>query len=126
MAILNKIRSYYFFLLLIVCSASYAQTAANSTPEERAQHWDNWMKEQLALTPEQQGKVQEINLRYAKQNEELKATGGDRRSKFQELKSTDKEKDSELKAIFTKDQFKTYQEKKKAFQQQMMKSYRNK
>jgi len=126
MAILNKIRSYSLFLLLIVCSASYAQTAANSTPEERAQYWDNWMKEQLALTPEQQVKVQEINLRYARQNEELKATGGDRRSKFQELKSADNEKDSELKTIFTKDQFKTYQEKKKAFQQQMMKSYRNK
>jgi hypothetical protein len=121
-----KITSYIFFLFLItICSTAFAQTAS-LTPEERAQRWDTWMKEQLALTPEQQGKVQEINLRYAKQNEQLKSTTADRRSKFQELKSTDKEKDNELKAILTKDQFKTYQEKKKDFQQKMLQNYRSK
>lgn len=125
MNIIKTPASILFLLFVTVCSAAYSQTA-RSTPEERAQRWDTWMKEQLALTPEQQAKVQEINLRYARQNEDLKTTTASRKQKIQELKSTDKEKDTELKAILNKDQFKIYQEKKKAFQQQMMKNYRNK
>lgn len=125
MTTIKKTTCVLFLLLITLSFAAYSQSAS-STPEERAQRWDNWMKEQLALTPEQQGKVQEINLRYAKQNENLKTATASRREKFKELRSTDKEKDNELKTILTKDQFHIYQEKKKAFQQEMMKNYRNK
>ena len=125
MTTIKKTTCVLFLFLITLSFTAYSQSAS-STPEERAQRWDNWMKEQLALTPEQQGKVQEINLRYAKQNENLKTATASRREKFKELRSIDKEKDSELKTILTKDQFPIYQEKKKAFQQEMMKNYRNK
>lgn len=114
-----------FFLVIICCSSAFAQAATESTPEERAQRWDTWMKEQLTLSAEQEVKAHDINLKYAKQNEGLKAKEGSRKSKFQELKKTNIDKDAELKEILTEDQFKIYQEKKKDFQKQMLESLRN-
>lgn len=118
-------KSGWFILMISINAAMYAQSGT-STPEERAKRWDDWMKEQLDLTPDQQIKAHEINLRYASQNEELKSEEGTRKSKYQDLKSANNSKDTELKAVFTKEQFKLYQDKKKAFQKQMIQNYRSK
>ena len=124
---LTEMKTRFLALLLMIGlnAAMYAQSGI-STPEERAKRWDDWMKEQLALTPDQQTKVHEINLRYASQSEGLKSAEGTRRSKYQDLKATNDSKDDELKKVFTKEQFKLYQDKKKAFQRQMIQNYRSK
>lgn len=113
-------------LLIAVCfSSAFSQTETKeSTPEERAQQWTTWMKEQLALAPDQEAKVHAINLKYASQNEDLKASTASRRDKFRQLKSRDNDKDAELKEILTSDQFHQYQQKKKDFQRQMMSKLR--
>lgn len=113
------------FLLIVVCfSSAFSQTATESTPEERAQRWATWMKEQLALSPDQETKAHAINLKYASQNEDLKTSTAGRRDKFRQLKSRDNDKDAELKEILTADQFQQYQQKKKDFQREMMSKLR--
>lgn len=113
-------------LMLVTGASSQAQTSKESTPEERAEQWNVWMKEQLDLKPEQENPIHEINLKYARQNEELKVSDGSRKTKFQQLKSNDEKKDQELKVVLTEAQFKLYQEKKKDFQKKMLKSTRDK
>ena len=122
-----KTLSYQIIFLVLIggLSSSIAQTTKESAPEARAQRWDDWMKVELTLSPEQEGKVHDVNLKYAKKNDELKSTSGSKKSKFQELKTNDTDKDAELKGILTKDQFDTYLEKKKAFQKEMLRKLQN-
>ena len=89
-----------------------AQERTPKTPEERATALTEWMKTNLQLTPDQEGSIQAINLKYANQNEELRNSGKSRMQKLNTLKSNDKAKDKELKAILTEDQFKTYESRK--------------
>jgi Spy/CpxP family protein refolding chaperone len=114
--------AYSTFLLIVICfSSAFSQTAKkDSTPEERAQRWTTWMKEQLTLTPDQETKIHFINQKYASLNEDLKTSTENRRAKFEELKERDKRKDAELKGVLTEEQFKLYLEKKKDFQREML------
>jgi hypothetical protein len=110
-------------MLITTCfSAAVCQTAKkDSTPEDRAQRWTAWMKEQLHLTPDQEVSTHAINLKYAAQNEDMKTSTDSRRAKFEELKLRDKKKDGELKQIFSEEQFELYLRKKMDFQKEMLK-----
>lgn len=79
----------------------------NASPEDRAKRLTLMMKDNLSLTAAQEPKVADINLKYAKKNEEIRniADTTARRKAFQ---SANKQKDAELKAILTAEQFKTY------------------
>jgi len=113
-------------IALIPVSVLIAQAQTqSSTPEERAQKWDDWMKKELMITSDQEANVHSINLKYAQINEQLKGTEASRRAKFQELKANENSKEKELKQVLTKGQFKSYQEKKKEMQKQMLQSMRN-
>jgi hypothetical protein len=80
------------------------------TPEERAKRETQWMKDSLALSPEQVILVDTINLKYAKKQADLRTQmeGQDReawRPKMQELQE---QKSGELKKVLTEDQMKKY------------------
>ena len=112
-------------LLMTFTFVTYSQIAQSSekfTAEDRAERWNTWMKEQLTLTAEQEAKTQEINLKYARQNEKLRISDASRGEKFKEFRAGSKSKDAELKLVLTKDQFKIYKEKKKVFQREMLQS----
>jgi Spy/CpxP family protein refolding chaperone len=98
-----------------------AQTAERTplTAEARAQKWTDWMKKELTLTTEQEPEVHAINIKYADQVDDIKAEEGDRRSKFTEVRETNKAKDEELKAVLTPEQFTKYTEKKQERRQKM-------
>ncbi|MBT1710811.1 hypothetical protein KK062_21395 [Fulvivirgaceae bacterium PWU5] len=113
-------------LLAVLIAGSFgqqatAQTAERTslTAEERAQKWTDWMKKELTLTAEQEPRVHAINVKYADQMDGIKAEEGDRRSKFKEVRETNKAKDEELKAVLTPEQFTKYTEKKQERQQKM-------
>lgn len=112
-------------LLSFYISPAVAQSAKEITPEERAQKWDVWMKKQLTLSTDQEVNVHTINLKYATLNEELKTADRSKMSKFRELKTNDKNKDGELKKVLTQEQFQIYQDKKRAYQKQMLEDFRN-
>jgi hypothetical protein len=79
------------------------------TPEGRAASLTENMKTQLALSDEQVPSVQAINLKYALKNEQIFKRSDGKFAKYRALKSSQKEKTTEMKAILTSDQFKKYE-----------------
>jgi hypothetical protein len=118
-------KTIFALVALTISAFSLFAQSKSSTPEERAQRWDDWMKKELQITSNQETNIHAINLKYAQLNEQLKTTGQSRRSKFQEVKSNENEKEKEMKEVLTKEQFKLYQQKKKDMQRQMLQSRRN-
>ncbi|PSL33288.1 hypothetical protein [Chitinophaga ginsengisoli] len=87
----------------------------DKTPQERAKFQTEIMKSKLALDSVQLEQVEAINLKYALKNEPVIKSDDSKFSKFKQLKSSQKEKEAELKKILTAEQFKQYQ----AFQDEM-------
>jgi len=106
-----------FFLLSLLSLSSFAQET--KTPVERAEKITGWMKRNLSLTEDQVASVQEINLRYARKNEELRDDSSSRLQKAKKLKSNDEAKDKELKTLLSDEQFKTYQLKKDEIREEL-------
>lgn len=82
-------------------------------PETRAHIETQYMKKELALDSLTAASVQEINLKYAKANQELMTSDKKNTEKVKEIKKNSKEKDREMEKILTPDQYKKYTEKKK-------------
>jgi hypothetical protein len=109
-------------VLLPVLVVAQSETKIGKTSEERAQQWSEWMQKELIITTHQKASTHEINLKYARQSEELKNKQLSKREKFKALKKIDKEKDGELKLVLTEEQFKVYQQKKVELQRKMLKA----
>lgn len=112
-------------MLLPLVAGAQSTEKPGKTPEERAQRWTVWMMEEQIITVEQEQRVQEVNLKYARQAETLKGKQISRMTKFKELKTFDQAKDEELKQLLSEEQFKLYQEKKSARQRALLKEKRN-
>jgi len=97
--------------LFVGTVAARAQsTDSTRTAEGRANQLTEKMKTELTLTDEQYPKVQAINLKYAQKNEAIFQGTGARFAKFRSLKSSQKDKSKEMKAVLTSDQYKKYQQ----------------
>ena len=99
-------------LLGIFTSCSQAQTRGDRSPEERAQLQTEMMTEALSLGEDQASRVADINAKYSEKMANIQAQEGSRRSKFQAARGLMEEKDAELEAVLTADQYATYQKKK--------------
>jgi hypothetical protein len=109
-----------FLAVFLVCSTLlFAQQKKNATPEQRAEKITGWMKTNLKLTDEQLAKVQDLNMEYAKKNEEVKNKTTNREDRHREIKKNQDEKDAKLKTILTTEQFKTYEAKKDEMKEEM-------
>ncbi|MVT11873.1 hypothetical protein [Chitinophaga tropicalis] len=95
--------------------AQHGSAMQDKTPQERAKLQTEMMKSKLNLDSVQLNQVEAINLKYALKNEPVIKSGDSKFSKFKQIKSSQKEKEAELKKIFTTEQFKQYQ----AFQDEM-------
>jgi hypothetical protein len=125
---MNKIFLNSFLVTgwLFVFVITDAQKKISSTPEERANKLTEWMKTNLQLSNDQVKQVQTINLKYANKTQELQAGSMSRKQKMQTLKDNDRAKDSELKNVFTADQYSSYQTKKDEIRKQMKERMREK
>ncbi len=103
-----------FMFILLIQNNVFAQQGEfkNSTPEQRAELITNWMKSELALDPAVVTEVYNINLKYARIDQDVMSSNGGRFRKFKELKANSKSKDKELKAVFTSEQYNKYLQKK--------------
>jgi hypothetical protein len=116
---------------LVACSSFSvsvsAQTAApKAQAEERAKSMTAQMQKKLALADAQYQPVYDINLKYAKVNEQiLKGTDG-KIAKFKKLRSTQQSKSKELQAVLTKDQFILYEVWSKEVKEKLKENYKNK
>ena len=75
--------------------------------------------ERLDLSEEQKADYLEISRRYGEQMMALRDSGAGRMAKYQELKSIRKDKDKEMKALLSKDQYAIYKDIQEERQQQM-------
>lgn len=91
----------------------------NSTPEERAEFQTEWMKSALSLDSVVIPSVYSINLKYSKKMQSIMNSGGTKIQKYREFKTFSDAKDAELKNIFTKDQYKIYQQRKEEMKQKV-------
>lgn len=117
----------FCFMMLMIQSASaqnMAQSLKDKTPEQRAQIQTGMMKTKLKLDSAQVLKVQDINLKYAQKLDPVIKGDGGKLSKFRQLKSIQKDKEKELKAVFTASQFKQYQQLQ-AEMKEKLKDYRS-
>ena len=95
--------------LLIFFTNAYSQEKA---PQDRANKWTEWMKKNLQLKDDQVAKVQSINLKYATQLNDIRKDTAGGKVNWDKVKENDAKMDAELKAVFTQQQFQTYDAKK--------------
>jgi len=121
---MKKIKRIYATLLFVAISTFAANSLRaqaniadlkNATPEQRAQMQTGMMKAKLKLDTSQVLKVQAINLKYAQKFEPIIKGSDGRMKKMREVMSLQKQKDAELKQVFTAEQYKQYQD----FEQEM-------
>lgn len=109
-------------LLLSVPQLALAQMdqLKDTTPEQRAQMQTKWMQSNLALDAKAAASASAINLKYAKENESLMSSDGPKFKKLMAFKENSSAKDSELKAIFTPEQYSLYEQKKSEMESKVM------
>ncbi len=105
-----KVFSIFAILFLTAVNFSFAQSA-NISDEQKAE-----MKAvseeyiaKLNLTDEQKEQFQAINAKYAEKAFELKNSSGPKFSKMKKAKGIKADKDAEIKAMLTDEQFATYE-----------------
>ena len=76
--------------------------------EERASVQEDLLAEKLSLTPEQCEQVGQINRKYAREVDSILRSDDYRSKKARRFKSAMKNKDRELKKVFSKEQYKMY------------------
>jgi protein CpxP len=114
----NLAKSSIISLLFITSVASAQQQYQKRTPEERAQNQTKWMQKNLALTENQNAKVYDITLRYARENDD--ANTSTNQSKRAERRDIQKSKDEELKMVLTGEQYQKYQVHVQEMKEKMM------
>jgi hypothetical protein len=126
---MKKIKKFYFTLILAVISTLVAANLKaqasmadmkNATPAQRAQMQTSLMKSKLKLDTNQVLKVQVINLKYAQKFEPIIKGSDGRMKKAREAIALQKQKDAELKQVFTTEQYKQYQDFEQEMKSKMM------
>jgi len=119
---MKKITMQAFLLmtLLALFSNAYSQQKTTATPEEKANKWTEWMKNNLQLTDDQVPKVEAINLKYATKMRELKNDTTQTKKEKQDVgKQDESAMDAEFKAVLTDAQYTSYQAKKSDMNKQI-------
>jgi protein CpxP len=100
-------------LLASMTVAAQAQEKDRKTPQERAKLRTEHMTKELELSPEQQAKVEAINLKYADRVEAVRAEReAERTAKREAAEAMHAAHDAEMKAVLTADQYTKWVAKK--------------
>lgn len=98
-----------FFTLILGTTACAQETQREVSDETKARIEQYFQK--LDLNEDQKPKFEEITIKYAKQMKALRDdTSKSRYEKYKTLKTIQGNKDKEMKALLTKDQYKVYKE----------------
>jgi hypothetical protein len=113
-----------FIALIIIVGHTYAQGESgalmkDTTPEQRAQFQTEYMKENLALSADQESRVHEVNLKYARKMQDAYNSPGKKMQKLKQMKALGEEKDKELKGVLDADQYATYEKNKEAMKEKI-------
>lgn len=104
----ETMKSFKILLASVLLSSSvFSQT--DKTSEERAAAQTQKMKNELALTPEQEEKVKIINLGIIQKNEGVRTSTMASEEKKAAQKSNEEARDSMMKGALTEEQYQKYQ-----------------
>jgi hypothetical protein len=113
-------------LLFTLAASAQLDELKNTTPEQRAKALTEMMTTKLGLTPEQAGKVAELNLTYANKMDPLIKGSEGPFVRMREMKQINEAKEAQLKQILTPQQFERYLASKKQMREQLVKKVEEK
>jgi len=109
-----KVLPLFFVLFFIGINTSYAQSKADNLADEQKEEIKKNLEEfaaALDLSDDQRPKFEAMTKKYAEQMQTVKNGDGRKLQKYKKVKSIRKNKDAEMKALLSKDQYKIYLEK---------------
>ena len=114
----RRLRTAFLILstMLFACAAEAQNKGIdlqNKTPEQRAEQQTSLMKKSLNPDDAQLEKIKAINLKYAYKFDPILKSEDNKMSKFKQARELQQAKEAELKAVFTPEQYKKYEEMKK-------------
>lgn len=91
------------------------------TPEQKKEMKEKMeaYRAELNLTDEQAEKVEVINSNFFEKLQSIRSGNGSRLEKYRELKDAANERDSKMKQVLTKDQYKIYKKHQKDMKSEM-------
>lgn len=112
------------FCLSVFVAGAYGQDKLESfmnetTAEERAELQTEYMKKSLMLSSDQEPKIHDLNLRYAKKMQDAYSTNDRKLQKLKKMKAVGSQKDQEIKSILNPEQFATYEKNKEEMKEKM-------
>jgi parvulin-like peptidyl-prolyl isomerase len=128
---MNAMRKIGMFILMVVFAAFIAEAqqggqGRNMSPEDMAKRQTEQMGEYIKMDKAITTKVQDLNLKYAKKSQELRAGGNfmdmsdSQREKMRaQMTAQQEEKDKEMKKILSADQWKQYEKYREESRQRM-------
>lgn len=87
--------------------------------EERAPAQEDFLAEKLSLTAEQREQVGQINRKYAREVDSILRSDDYRSKKARLFKSAMKNKDRELRKVFSKEQYQRYEKIREEMKQRL-------
>jgi hypothetical protein len=90
-----------------------------TTPEERAELQTEYMKKSLMLSSEQEPKIHDLNLKYAKKMQDAYNTNDRKLQKLKTMKAVGSQKDQEIKSILNPEQYATYEKNKEEMKEKI-------
>jgi Spy/CpxP family protein refolding chaperone len=110
-----------FVLIMLMAASASAQSKMTEEQRKEAKARYQAYKEKLNLTEDQSKKVDAINTTWFEGITELKNSGASKMTKYKKYKSLKAERDTKMKEVLTKEQFRIYkqqqQEMKEEFKQ---------
>ncbi|GHN00508.1 hypothetical protein WSM22_19970 [Cytophagales bacterium WSM2-2] len=98
------------FLILVGVMGFAQRQAASRTPEQRAEAITTWMTKKLKLTDDQKTRIYDVNLKYAKLNQEARTEDANNtKTLHEELRANEKEREADFKTILTPEQQQAFQ-----------------
>ncbi|OQP58074.1 hypothetical protein A3860_07025 [Niastella vici] len=117
---MKRILNITLMLVLVTLMAANASAQAKMTEEQikevKARYQAN--KEKLNLTEDQSKKVDAINTSWFEGVAKLKNSGSSKMERYKKFKSLNQERDSKMKEVLTKEQFKIYKQQKQEMKEE--------
>ncbi|MCW3806755.1 hypothetical protein [Plebeiibacterium marinum] len=115
------------FIAILILSLSTQLTAQrpqrNMDPVERSKKQTERMKELLELSDEQAVKIQEINLDFAKQVQEMRKNNTDREAMRESMQTLRAEHKEQMKKVLNEEQYQKMLEDEKKMQERRMQGH---
>lgn len=107
-------------LILVTLAAANASAQPKMTEERKKEALARFQanKEELKLTNDQSKKFDAINATWIEGVASIKNSGGSKMERYKKFKSLNQDRDSKMKEVLTKEQFKIYKQQKQEMKEE--------